>query len=379
MGEVTMGFSLVYRLTDWLSFSPGQVGTFMALGSLTYFLGSNLYLVLGSKFNPAIVLPIAVGVVLLTSFPLGYARVPTLLYVSFLVLRLGMSFFWPTMISNVTAGYSGKELSVNISYYQRSWMASIMIGPPIAGFIYSWNSTANFIMVNISFLSAFIMYFLMVFHFRKDDRGPVKSETVEKQNETQVLKQDKHSNYCRYRSWACNFSAAICMGLIGSILPLHIREGLGFSEGTAGMVHFFRCAAGFAAFAVLAKYTAWHFRNWWFLLMQGGLTFCAFLFLLAGNTLGFIIFAAMLFGVINSGANTTSVYYSSSTGKNPKRNFAFHEIFMSLGHAAGAAGGGYLYQNFSFRGMSGALMIVLGAGVVAYIILGRRSDIITSS
>ena len=355
----------------------------MALGALVYFIGSNVYLWAGSRFNPANVSPLAAATVLLCSFPLGFARTTILIYTAFWLVQLGTSFYWPSVISYVTAGLAGNELSRRISQFQRSAMAALMIGPPIAGFLYSWNSTANFIMVNLSYFSVVLSFFMIMRYFGRESSTEGDSHyhvqavvmeplVLDEAGKAEEMLQNKNSNLLRYRGWACNLCGAICMGIFANIIPIHIRDGLGFTETSAGMVQFFRCGAGFAGFAILGRFTAWHFKGWWFVFIQGGFTFCSLLFLLAGNHLFFFFFLAILFGLLNSACNATSVFYSSSTGKHHKRNVAFHEIYLSLGLAIGSAGGGFVYQRLNLPGMALALSLALSVGVVVFVIINRR-------
>jgi hypothetical protein len=39
LGGNILNLSLIYRLTDWFAFTPGQVGAYLAFGQLFFFLG----------------------------------------------------------------------------------------------------------------------------------------------------------------------------------------------------------------------------------------------------------------------------------------------------------------------------------------------------
>jgi predicted MFS family arabinose efflux permease len=365
-----LNFSLVYRLADRFDFNPGQVGVFLALGQLFYFGGCNLYHRFGSAFNPAKVVPVAAGMALLVSFPLGYARVQGVVYASYWLFQLGTSFFWPPLMAWLTGGLGDKDLNREISVYNRSWMAALMVGPLIAGTLYRWNSNANFILINVSFFAVnFLLYLMRRFLRRNEPENETFDSLLEASfgiddeagRISALLSRanDKSLDIYRYRSWVCIFCSNLTLGILVNIIPLHIRDGLGFTEQSAGMMLFFRCAAGFVCFAILGKFSAWHFKRWWFVCLTGGLALCATMFFLAGNSLVFFFVIAGLFGLFNSGCNTTSTFYAGATGKNPKKNLALHEIFLSLGTAIGSAGGGFLYQHFRFTGMNLALTLLL--------------------
>ena len=377
LGGVLLNFSLVYHLADRFFFTPGQIGTYLALGNLFYFVGTTFYLRIGSKFNPAKIFPVAAGLVFLASIPIGYARTPSILYVFFWILQLSTAFFWPPILAHITSGFVGKELNLRISQFSRSWMAALMLAPILGGVVYRWNSTVNFVIVNLSFFTAILLFVVAKRLFGKNEAPeppyPVLN-TDSKTPEPDLKILDKRLDLYRYRGWMCMFSITMCMGILVNIIPLHIRDGLGFTEQSAGLVLFSRSATGFITFALFAKFTVWHFNRWWFVLIQAGLMFCAFLFLLAGNMLVFFFFVSGLFGVLNSAVNVTSVFYSGATGKNPKKNMAYHEIFMALGMATGSAGGGFIYQHFRFTGLCVALLLMLGLGLTAFIVMGRREE-----
>jgi len=374
-----LNFSLVYRLTDRFSFSSGQVGVFIALGQLFYFVGCNLYFRIGSAFNPAKVVPVSAAIALLASFPLGYARIQGVVYASYWLFQLATSFFWPPVMAWLTGGLGDKDLNREISVYNRSWMAALMVAPIIAGTLYRWNSTANFILINLSFFSVNLLLFFMRRFLRRNEPGngsldPLllagsgSNDEAGRISALLARANDKSLDHFRYRSWMCNFCSYLSLGILANIIPLHIRDGLGYTEQSAGLMLFFRCAAGFICFTVLGKFTAWHFKRWWFVCLVGGLSLCATMFFLAGNSLVFFFVIAGLFGFVNSACNTTSTFYAGATGKNLKKNLALNEIFLSMGTAVGSAGGGFLYQHFRFTGMNLAqtLLLVLCLGILVF-------------
>ena len=378
MGHNILSFSLIYRLTDMFSFNPGQVGVFMALGQLSYFLGCTLYHRFGSGANPMKLIPVASLVVLLASVPLGFVRVLGSAYVSFWLLQLASSIFWPPVMAWLTEGLSGNELSRKISYFNRSWMAALIVSPPIAGFLYSWNSDINFIVISFSFLVNLSLIFLII----RSSKTPIAEKVnvdlpaepveAEKQSSTPP-KQGKKLDLYRHIAWMGFFCSVMFAGFLSTIVPIHIRDGLGYTESTAGWVLFVRCIVSFICFALLAKFTRWHFNLRWIIFLQAGLAFCALLFLLAGSQLYFYFGIVVIYGVISASCITNSIFYSRATGKNPKKNLALHEMFLCAGSAIGNAGAGLLYQHFGFAGISFALLLLLSMVIGVFVLRTRKS------
>jgi MFS family permease len=161
LGGTILNFSLIYRLTDRFSFSPGQIGTYLALGQLFYFFGCNLYHRFGSTINPAKIFTAASVLVFFSALLLTFVRLQGLIYFSYWILQLATSFFWPPVLAWLTTGLSGKKLNREITIYSRSWMAASLIGPPMAGYIYRWNSLANFLILNLCYFFVLVLLFFM--------------------------------------------------------------------------------------------------------------------------------------------------------------------------------------------------------------------------
>jgi MFS family permease len=378
MGNNILNFSLIFRLTDNFHFNPGQVGTFMAYGLIFYFLGCNLYHRIGSAFNPARILPVSAGVVFLASIPLGFVQTLGSAYASFWLLQLATSLFWPPILAWLTEGLSGNELSRKISYFNRSWMLALIVAPYIAGRLYQWNSDINFFVISLCFFINVSLIFLIK-RFSKEQHPerenteqPAEPSAADKHGSSPLQQSKKLDSY-RYIAWIGLFCSVMFAGVLITIVPLHIRDGLGYTESTAGIVLLFRCIASFIGFVLLAKITAWHFNFRWLIIQQAGLALCAFLFLLAGNQVFFYFGIVVLYGFMSSLCITSSTFYSRATGKNPKKNLALHEMFLCAGNAVGTAGGGQLYQHFGFPGICIALMLVLVAFLGVFVVIKRKN------
>ena len=377
LGGTILGFSLIFRLADRFAFNPGQIGTYLALGQFCYFIGCNLYHRFGSSANPAKMFSAASVIVFLSSLVLTLARLKALVYFSFWVQQLATGFFWPPLIAWLTSGLSGKNLNREITRYSRSWMSAALIGPPIAGFLYRWNVVANYLILNLCYFSVIIILFIM---WRKTEMKD-STATISTETESSSVQKaaEKKLDIFRYRGWVCNFSSAMCLGVLINIIPIHIRDGLGFTEGSAGVILFFRCVAGLAGFSFLARFTTWHFKRYWFIVLQGGMAVSSLVYLFSGSRLAVFFLIASLFGLFNSACNTTSVFYSSTTGSNFKKNIASHEIFTALGQSLGTAGGGFLYQHFRFTGMCLSLFLALALGIAFSLYIERRRRLATAS
>jgi predicted MFS family arabinose efflux permease len=398
LGGTILGFSLIYRLTDTFSFDPGQIGTFIALGQVAFFLGCNLYHRFGSALDPLRIFPVSSIAVFFASILLSASHVESIVYASYWIIQLGSGLFWPPVTAWLTHGLDNKDLNREMGYFNRSWMSANMCGPLIAGAVYSRSSVVNFFIIILCYFMVLLIFYFLRRHFQKQkdddnaitarefsalavpsdivsDAAAAPSTSADRYYSPVTRTIDVKLDIYRYRGWISGMSSAMFLGVLSNIVPLYIRDGLGHSEMSAGLLLFIRCVAGLVGFSLLAHLTAWHFNRRWFLYMQAGLILCSFLFILAGGQLLFFFIIVLVYGLLNSACYNNSMFYSGATGKNPKKNMALHEIFLCVGNAAGTAGGGFFYQRFGFGGTCLVLILVLGLGLATFVLLERRDSL----
>jgi predicted MFS family arabinose efflux permease len=174
----------------------------------------------------------------------------------------------------------------------------------------------------------------------------------------------------------CGWLGALCAnafaGILGNIFPLYIRDGLGYTERTAGMLLLFRGIAAMIGFSLFARLSFWHFNRRWFLIVQGACLLCALFFMLAGKNLFLNFVIIVVYGFFYSGMYNNSIFHSSADARNSKSNLAVHEIFLSIGNMLGSFGGGFCYQRFGMAGTFLALSLVLFLVLAIYVLLIYR-------
>jgi predicted MFS family arabinose efflux permease len=391
-----LGLSFVYLLTDRFSFNPGGVGVYVAMGSFAYFLGCNIYH--RTQGRPWRVVPAAVFLTFVSSVFLGYIRDQWVAAFCYILVQGSAGFFWPPIMAWFTQGLDQGDLNRDIGVFNRSWMMGNLLGPLIAGTLYHWNRALNFLAVNGGFFLVLVILLFLLRRIRNpslaegippalnsvpDASAPAaagqEAETRDGENRPVSVQQprpnpqrEKLMDLYRYRGWIGAVCSNLFVGILLNIVPLHIRDGLGYTEGIAGLVLFVRCIAGLIGFTVLARYTRWHFNRRWFILVQAGLVFCALAFVLAGNRLSFYFVIVFLYGFVNSCCYNNSIFHSSATGRNPRKNLALHEIFLSVGTICGALGGGFCYQRLGFSGVFFIVSLFMGLGLAVFVVLNNR-------
>jgi predicted MFS family arabinose efflux permease len=379
-----LSLSFVYLLTDRFSFNPGGVGVYAAMGSFAYFLGCNIYH--RTQGRPWRVIPLAVSVTFVSSIFLGHIRDHRIVAFSYILVQGSTGFFWPPIMAWFTQGLDEGALNRDIGIFNRSWMMGNLLGPLVAGTLYHWNRGLNFLAVNAGFFLVLGILLLLLRRLRRFSLvEELPSEAAGGEGESrggehrpvspgfrQKSQREKLMDLYRYRGWIGALSSNLFVGILVNIVPLHIRDGLGYTERTAGLVLFIRCVAGLIGFTVLARFTRWHFNRRWFILVQSGLVVCSLAFGLAGSRLVFYFVIVFFYGFVNSCSYNNSIFHSSATGKNPRKNLALHEIFLSIGNTCGALGGGFCYQRLGFSGAFFIISLFLGAGLAVFVVLNNR-------
>ncbi|MDR1971841.1 MAG: MFS transporter [Treponema sp.] len=375
-----LSFSLVYLLTDRFNFSPGQVGTYLAAGSLCYFLCCNLY----HRFaiRPTLLIPSAAALSLLSSVVLGQAAFPWLAALAYALIQGSAGFFWPPIMAWFTQGLDETALNRDISVFNRSWMSGNLLGPLVSGALYHRSSNLCFLALNLSYALVLVMLAIQVRRELRTEARPAaeygpspdprKAAPIRAPEIPLAAVREKAMDWFRYRGWIGGFCTNCFVGVLINMAPLHIRDGLGYTERIAGMALFTRCVSGLIGFTILAKAAFWHFNRRWFLLTQAALALCAFAFVPAGNRVPLYFGIIFIYGFVHACCYNNSIFHSSATGKSPRKNLALHEIFLSIGSAAGAAGGGFCYQRFGFAGTFAALGIVMTLGMAFFVLLEYR-------
>jgi predicted MFS family arabinose efflux permease len=386
-----LNFSLVYLLTDRFGLNPGQVGTYVAMGSLSYFLCCNLYHRFGTAVSPGRIIPTAVGVVFISALALSLAGSSLLAALAYVFVQGATGFFWPPIMAWFTRGLDERGLNRDIALFNRSWMSGNLLGPPVSGALYHVNSGLCFLAVNFGYALVLGILILVIRREGRAGEGPGKAESGEGQggegrnipvppvrDRRRIVPKpaiplasarEKAMDWFRYRGWIGAFCTNCFLGVLNNILPLHIRDGLGYTERTAGMVLFIRCVSGLIGFTVLARITFWHFNRRWFLLVQSAMVFCAFVFLPAGSVIPLYFVIIFIYGFVHSCCYNNSIFHSSATGRDTGKNLALHEVFLSIGSALGSAGGGFCYQRSGFVGTFAALGIVQVLALVFFVLL----------
>jgi predicted MFS family arabinose efflux permease len=371
-----LSFSLIYILTDRFSFSAGQVGAALALGTAFYFTGCNLYQRFFNRYRPKMIIPPAVFCCFLSALFLGLTKSGAAAIAAWSLIQGSTGFFWPPVMAWFTQGASEAQLNRDISWYNRAWMAGLLLGPLAGGILYHQNITLVFaavLFLLLSIIALLVFYACFTEAGLSDNITGRRDERKNKLPAAEILENfGKSLRMFKIKGWIGAASVNIFSGVLGNVIPLYIRDNLGYTEQTAGTVMLFRGIAGLAAFTFFARFTFWHFNRRWFLTLQVFLVLTALLFAVSGKAIPLYMFLAAAFGFFYAGCYNNSIFHSGADKKNPAKNMAFHEIFLSIGAAAGSLGGGLCFQYLGLANLFLLLAFIEAASLGVQVLLDRR-------
>jgi predicted MFS family arabinose efflux permease len=294
---------------------------------------------------------------------------------SWCLLQASTGFYWPPLQAWFTQGLSEEALNRDISWFNRCWMSGSLLGPFLGGLLYHHNQSWTFGAALICFsLVLFSQIFLALRSGNSEaEETPAPRDAAAGRNPNTPEPLRRTITLFKIRGWIGALCANFFYGIMANVIPLFIRDTLGYSEYIASLLLLFRGAAAIVAFTWYARYTFWHFNRRWFLILQGSIILCSILLFTAGAHVLIYLGIAFLYGFVYAGCYNNSIFHSGADKKNTGRNMALHEMFLSVGSAMGALGGGFCFQYIGMAGTLLVLALIQAAGFLALVLIDRQT------
>jgi predicted MFS family arabinose efflux permease len=158
-------------------------------------------------------------------------------------------------------------------------------------------------------------------------------------------------------AWLANPFAYISINTLIAVVP-GVAHRLELSTMTAGFCCSVWCFARLGVFALLWKWTAWHYRFRWLLTAYLGLVASFGAVVLAPN-LSTLILAQLVFGASVGLIYYSSLYYSMDRSETKGEHGGIHESAIGLGNCAGPAVGAVTLQLLPQYSQSGTIAVIL--------------------
>ena len=155
------------------------------------------------------------------------------------------------------------------------------------------------------------------------------------------------------------------------IFPMYAEDVLGYAESFTGLLLFLRGAVTVAGFYLAGKTIFWHHNPLQISISQLLLGACALLLAFAFRP-GTYLMLYIFFGLIFALQYATSIFHGVSGALNREQRMAIHEGSLTFGVVLGSAGGGLLYQWFSFRSVMVMIALAVAAASFAQVLSYRK-------
>jgi predicted MFS family arabinose efflux permease len=177
-------------------------------------------------------------------------------------------------------------------------------------------------------------------------------------------------------AWLANPLAYVAMSTIIPLVP-ELAARFGLSTALAGFVASVWMFARLGAFALLWKWTAWHYRFGW-LLSAYVLMVASFLAMLMGPTLSIIVVAQIVFGFAVGLIYYSSLFYAMDVGgESQGEHGGIHEALIGLGIFGGPFAGAAALQVLPASHHTGtwAVGALLVAGLLGLLRLRSKGSV----
>jgi DHA1 family tetracycline resistance protein-like MFS transporter len=286
---------------------------------------------------------------------------------------LAMSFFWPPIMGWLSRDAEGAQLGKSMSYFNLSWGAGLIVGPPLAGILSARSTGLPLYTGGLLFFATGVLILAgsSTLPRIRSDRG------MDSPGIRQGEGEDR-STLLRFSGWIGVFTTFVVIGMIVSIFPLFARDALGLPKEIIGLLMQSRTFLATFVFVFLAHTSFWHFR---ILPMVAGQVCLALAVLLLGATSSPFVLGALiaLVGAFRALSYNTGIFHGVSGSLNRAGRMAIHEALLAAGLVVGSSFGGVVYQRFSMSAVylmcasvvfSGAL---LQLGIYALLHSGREA------
>lgn len=279
--------------------------------------------------------------------------------------------FWPPMMTWLSAGLEGQELSKATNTFSLSWSSGGAIAPYVAGLLCELGLDIP-IYVGIAI---FALAGLVMASSGSLVPSPARTAGAEAAGpgsggSTQVA---DHSTPLRFPAWIGAFMIYAVLAVFSNIFPLFAKDELALSESRIGLLLLVRASFAAVGFWALGRFGFWHFRKRYIALGVLLLLLLDLAFVFVHAPAGFAVGLAAL-GLVQALCYNSSIFYGASGAVDRARRMTIHEALLTAGQILGSIGGGMAYQAYSWRTVFVFLAVIVGGGLVAQLVLlGRKA------
>ena len=353
-GMSMLNFSLIFFMRRTYGTSPALIGWMSAFWALAYLIGCIGLGKVSRRLSYRRALPLATFVMGFSSFAILILPWELSAFFWYMLFGFITALHWPPLMGWLSEGFEGRDLSRAVSGFNLSWSTGAGIGPFIAGLLLEHNIRLPLIVIGLLYNFMAAVYFIT---FRHSQRSKSRLSATQ---ETDLPKRPDQSTALRYAGWIGVGSSYTLLGALMFIFPMYAEDVLGYSESFTGLLLFLRGAVTVAGFYLAGMTVFWHHNPLQISISQLLLASCALLLAYTVRPESYLVLF-IFFGLIFALQYATSIFHGVSGAINREQRMAVHEGSLTFGVILGSAGGGLLYQWFSFR----SVLVIIACAVTA--------------
>lgn len=353
-GITMLNFSYIFFLRRSYGTSPALIGWMSAFWAAAYLVGCIGLGGVSRRLSYRGALPLATATMGLSALAILLIPSETAAVAAYMLFGLITALHWPPLMGWLSEGLEGSELNRWVGGFNLSWSTGAGSGPFIAGILIERSAALAFWVIAGIYLIITIIY-LAVFRVatRRARRiGPVKN--------AEPIAEEDRSSPLRFAGWIGVASSYLLLGAVMFIFPMYAEDILNYAESYTGLLLFLRGAVTVAGFYIAGRTLFWHHNEMQILLSQLALAGTGLWIAFASGPRAYLLLFS-LFGLIFALQYATSIFHGVSGALERERRMAIHEGALTFGVMLGSAGGGILYQFFSFR----AVLLIISAAILA--------------
>jgi MFS family permease len=290
----------------------------------------------------------------------------------FLGWNLGMCFTWPTLEALASEGEDRKGLTKMLGIYNVVWAGGAAVTYFTGGALFEGLGPQSLFWFPAALhVTQFAMLLVLE---RRAQTLPAPDASITSDGapidlHDAAVPLARRKTFLRL-AWIANPFAYIAMNTVLPLIP-DVAARLGLSTTLAGFVCSVWMFARLFSFAVLWRWSGWHYRFGWlagaYVAMIG-----SFGALLLVENLAVVVMSQLVFGVAVGVIYYSSLFYSMDVGETKGEHGGFHEALIGVGLCGGPAIGTVALRVFPSNPDAGTVgvAIVLVVGLCVVLVVG---------
>ena len=290
----------------------------------------------------------------------------------FLGWNLGMCFTWPILEALASEGEDRKGLTKMLGVYNLVWAGGAAVTYFTGGALLEGLGPQSLFWFPATLhVTQFALLLFLERHARTlpVSHGNATGESDALDPHDATIPVERRKTFLRL-AWIANPFAYIAMNTVLPLIP-DVAARLSLSTTLAGFVCSVWMFARLFSFAVLWRWSGWHYRFGW---LAGAYVamIVSFGALLLVENLAVVVMSQLLFGVAVGVIYYSSLFYSMDVGETKGEHGGFHEALIGVGLCGGPAIGTVALRVFPSNPDAGTIGVgvVLAVGLCVVLAVG---------